>query len=309
MHNYIQDVDLFLPFLHSLLMSERLLEGHSTIITGASSGLGYTIAESFVRAGANIMMCARGEQRLMHACEKLLKIAHKEQIVTAETADISSHKDVTRLLSESDKIFPSINILVNNAAVVGPIGLLESVDWEAWSETIEINLHGAVNLCRQVLPQMKRRKAGKILMISAGGATSPDPRFSAYASSKAALVGFAATLAEEVRIDGIDVNCIAPGGLATTMNDEKLMAGPLNLTPEIYEQLLKRKKEGGQDPNVAAELAVLLASHKTNGITGKLISAVWDDWRKLPSRKDELGNTDIYTLRRIVPTDRGFEWG
>ena len=289
-------------------MSIRILEGRRALITGGSVGLGYAIAEAFVRAGADVMLCARGEEELNSSCSRLSELAQQEQIVVAEPADISLRGDVEKLIRKSNSAFSGIDILINNAAVVGPIGLSDSVDWEAWRKAVEINLLAAVDLCRQVLPGMRGRKSGKILMISAGGATSPDPRFSAYASSKAALVAFAATLAEEVRTDGIDVNCIAPGGLSTRMNDEKVMAGPSKLTPEVYQQLLKRQKEGGEDLNVAAELAVLLASNKADGLTGRLISAVWDDWKKLPDRLSELDGTDIFTVRRVVPGDRGFDW-
>ena len=289
-------------------MSDQVLSGRGAIITGGSIGLGYAIAEAFVEAGAHVMLCARGEDDLYAARDKLAATVRENQIVAAEQADVSQEEDVNRLVASAAAAFPSLDILVNNAAVVGPIGRTESVDWEAWRQAVEINLLGSVQLCRQVIPAMRRRGRGQILMISAGGATSPDPRFSAYAASKAGLVAFAATLAEELRNDGIDVNCIAPGGLATRMNDEKLTAGPENLEPAVYEQLLRRKQDGGESPQLAAELAVLLASSATDGLTGRLISVVWDDWQRLPDRLSALRDTDVYTIRRIVPADRGFDW-
>jgi len=301
-------VDSPLPLRHLLAMSEQVLAGRGAIITGGSIGLGYAIAEAFVGAGAHVMLCARGEDNLYTARDKLSELARGNQIVAAELADISQEQDVSRLVSRATTAFPCLDILINNAAVVGPIGRTESVAWEAWRQAVEINLLGSVQLCRQVIPAMRSRGRGKILMISAGGATGPDPRFSAYAASKAGLVAFAATLAEELRDDGIDVNCIAPGGLATRMNDEKLAAGPENLEPAVYEQLLKRRQDGGESPRLAAELAVLLASPETDGLTGRLISAVCDDWRHLPDLLSALRDSDVYTIRRIVPADRGFDW-
>jgi len=289
-------------------MSKQVLAGRGAIITGGSIGLGYAIAEAFVGAGANVMLCARGEDDLNAAREKLVPLAQPNQIVAVEPADISQEEDVNRLIFRATTAFPSLDILVNNAAVVGPIGRTETVNWDAWRQAVEINLLGSVQLCRRVIPAMRSCGHGKILMISAGGATSPDPRFSAYAASKAGLVAFAATLAEELRDDGIDVNCIAPGGLATRMNDEKLAAGPENIEPAVYESLLRRKQGGGESPQLAAELAVLLASPETDGLTGRLISAVWDDWRYLPDRLSALRDSDVYTIRRIVPADRGFDW-
>ncbi|HSN27544.1 MAG TPA: SDR family oxidoreductase, partial [Kofleriaceae bacterium] len=113
----------------------------------------------------------------------------------------------------------------------------------------------------------------------------------------------------EVRSHGIDVNSIAPGALNTRMLDEVLAAGPEKVGADFYARALKQKDSGGAGLERGAALAVFLASAASNGITGRLISAVWDPWEDLPSRRDELAETDIYTLRRIVPHDRGRGWG
>ena len=140
-------------------------------------------------------------------------------------------------------------------------------------------------------------------------ATNPMPRISAYAVSKAAIVRFAETLAEEVRDSGIDVNAIAPGALNTRMLDEVLEAGPEKVGQAFYERSLKQKESGGVPLDRGAELALFLASEASDGITGKLISAVWDNWEHWPEHLEDLSSSDAYTLRRIVGRDRGFEWG
>jgi NAD(P)-dependent dehydrogenase (short-subunit alcohol dehydrogenase family) len=142
-----------------------------------------------------------------------------------------------------------------------------------------------------------------------GGATNPLPGISAYAASKAAIVRFAETLAEETREYRIDVNAIAPGALNTRMLDEALAAGPDKVGRGFYERALKQKERGGAPLDKGAQLAVFLGSAASDGITGKLISAVWDPWETLPEHLDDLQHTDIYTLRRIVPQDRGIGWG
>jgi NAD(P)-dependent dehydrogenase (short-subunit alcohol dehydrogenase family) len=134
------------------------------------------------------------------------------------------------------------------------------------------------------------------------------PFFSAYAASKAAVVRFGETLAEELREFGVDVNCVAPGAMNTKFLDEALEAGPEKIGRAAYEQAVKQKKNGGVPPERAAALCAFLASAASDGITGKLISAVWDPWEKLAKHKKELASTDIYTLRRIVPQDRGKSW-
>jgi NAD(P)-dependent dehydrogenase (short-subunit alcohol dehydrogenase family) len=116
------------------------------------------------------------------------------------------------------------------------------------------------------------------------------------------------TLAEEVKTLGIDVNSIAPGALNTRLLDEVLEAGPEKVSKSFYERALKQKTEGGSPLERGAELALFLASAKSDGITGKLISAIWDPWDRFPEHLDDLQKTDIYTLRRIIPKDRGMDW-
>src|SRR6185436_20968340 len=111
--------------------------------------------------------------------------------------------------------------------------------------------------------------------LSGGGATNPLPRISAYAASKAAVVRFAETLAEELRDAHVDVNAIAPGPLNTRLLDEVLTAGPEKVGAGFYERSLKQKEQGGAPLERGAELAVFLGSAASDGITGKLLSALW----------------------------------
>ena len=178
-----------------------------------------------------------------------------------------------------------------------------------WFRAIEINLLGAVLLSRAVLPHFKKAARGKIIQLSGGGLRVRCPCLSAYAASKAAVIRFVETLAEETRPHHIDVNAIAPGALNTRMLDEFLAAGPERIGSAFYERSLRQKKDGGAPLGKGADLAVFLGSPSSDGITGKLISAVWDPWEALPDHLDDLNGTDIYTLRRIVPGDRGMAWG
>jgi NAD(P)-dependent dehydrogenase (short-subunit alcohol dehydrogenase family) len=188
------------------------------------------------------------------------------------------------------------------------MGAVADTDWSAWVRTIEINLLGSVLVARAVAPHLARRGYGKILQLSGGGATRPLPRLSAYAASKAAVVRFAETLASELRDRGVDVNSIAPGALNTRMLDDMLAAGPERLGEAVYTRALEQQRSGGAPPRCAAELAVFLGSAASDGITGKLLSALWDPWRELPEHCADL-DSDVYTIRRIVPHDRGLDWG
>ena len=285
------------------------LENRTALITGANQGLGKAIAHAFVLAGANVFLCARDELKLAEVQSELKGSCKTGQRAEAMRADISKRDDVDRLVSAALASFPQIHILVNNAGVYGPKGPIEDVDWDEWVQAIEVNLLGSILIARALLPHFRNHHYGKVIQLSGGGATAPLPFLSAYAASKAGIVRFMETLAEEVKEDGIDVNSIAPGALNTRLLDEVLDAGPQKVGKSFYERSLKQKTEGGSPIERGVELAVFLASAQSDGITGKLISAIWDPWENFPEHLEDLKKSDIYTLRRIVPKDRGMDWG
>lgn len=285
------------------------LLGKNAIITGASQGFGFEVARQFLIEGANVLICARREERLRQAEEDLLATGRNLGRILAFPADVSNYDDVQTLFQQAASNLGPIDILVCNAGVYGPKGLLQEVDWKDWAESISTNIFGTVIPCRLSIPHFVQRKRGKILILSGGGATKPMPNLSAYATSKAAVVRFAETLAEELRPWGVDVNSIAPGALNTRLLEEILQAGPEKVGKTFYEQSLKQRQTGGTPLEIGARLCVYLASSESDGITGKLISAVWDPWMTLHEHASELKNSDIYTLRRVVPKDRGQEWG
>ncbi len=284
------------------------LSGKTAIVTGANQGLGLEISRKYIEAGASVCICARDEGRLTNAKRDLKRLIGPGQEILSIRSDVSRSEDVRRLVERSAEKFGRIDILVNNAGIYGPKGTVEDVDWQEWVRAMEVNVYGSVLMCRAVLQHMKRQKKGKIVQLSGGGATKPLPRLSAYAVSKAAVVRFTETLAEEVGQYNIDVNAIAPGSLNTRMLTEILEAGPAAVGQAFYDQAVKQAQNGGTPLGQAADLAVFLASDLSDGITGKLIAAVWDPWRSLGAHKDDLHGTDIYTLRRILPEDRGKKW-
>ena len=287
----------------------KILAGKKAIITGANQGLGFEIAKKYVQAGADVMLCARSASLLDAARAEVVAMAAPGQKLVAHVADVSIEADVQALVANTLKALGGCHILVNNAGIYGPKGEIESVDWAEWLKTIEINVYGSILMCRALLPHFRAQRYGKVIQLSGGGATNPLPRLSAYAVSKAAIVRFAETLAEEVRGTGIDVNAIAPGALNTRMLDEILKAGPVKVGQAFYDRSLQQKESGGAPLDKGAELALFLASTASDGITSKLISALWDEWERWPDHLDELSSSDAYTLRRISGRDRGFTWG
>jgi 3-oxoacyl-[acyl-carrier protein] reductase len=313
------------------------LAGKLALVTGASRGLGAAIARRLHADGAELILTARDGASLEELAIELRRLPlspspgtpgegrgeglpskiqqpnpHPSPLPTYQErgpeirtfpADLATPADVARLTDFCLSSPNPVEIVINNAAIQGPIGPFDSVDFADWQAVFQVNFFAPVLICRRLLPPMRQLGRGKIVNLSGGGAASPRPDFTAYAASKCALVRFSETLAVELLGSGIDVNCLAPGAMNTRMWQEVLDAGPVAARRE-YENALKRRQSGGVPPEQAAELAAFLAGPASDGITGRLFSAVWDNWRNLPAHRQELADTDIYTLRRIVPEDR-----
>jgi len=284
------------------------LAGRTAIITGASQGLGAAIAEHFLAEGAKVALCGRNIGDL-DVQQKRLAGTFGADRVWAKRADVSKRTDVDALFDEAQSRFGRLDILVGNAGVYGPMGSIDAVDWDEWVEAIAINLTGAVYCARKAVAVFKPQRYGKILMLSGGGATSPLPGISAYAASKAAIVRFSETLALETREWNIDVNAIAPGALMTRLTDQLIAAGPDRVGAALHARMVKLKQEGGTPLTVGAALCGYLASADSDGLTGRLIAAPWDPWPFSEDHRRQIAESDIYTLRRIVPKDRGRTWG
>ena len=283
------------------------LEKRNALITGGSQGLGKVIAEHFLREGANVVICARNAKELC-ATRDELAAKYPARKVLAHTCDVANETQVNELVAFARQGLGSLEALVLNAGIYGPMGPTESVSLEEWRRALDINLFGVLLPCRAVIPHFKKAGAGKIVVLSGGGATNPLPNISAYAASKAAVVRLMETLAEELRPFQVEVNAIAPGALATRLVDEVLAAGPERVGAAFFAKNKQWKENGAVPLELGASLAVYLASPESDGITGKLISAQWDPWQDLQKHRDELAKSDIYCLRRIVPEDRGQKW-
>ncbi|HXW59831.1 MAG TPA: SDR family oxidoreductase, partial [Solirubrobacteraceae bacterium] len=223
-----------------------VLTGRYALITGGTRGLGLEIARNYLLAGAaGVCVCGRDPDALALARKLLEQLAGTEQTVLAEVADVSSPVDVRRIVDTAIGRFGEITILVSNAGIYGPKGTIDRVSWEDWVRAVEINLYGSVLPARALAEHFVERGYGKIVQLSGGGATNPLPGLSAYAASKAAVVRFAETLAEELREHRVDVNAIAPGALNTRLLDEILAAGPEAVGKVFYERALEQQRSGG----------------------------------------------------------------
>jgi 3-oxoacyl-[acyl-carrier protein] reductase len=277
------------------------------LITGTSKGLGAALARRFWDAGYSVGMVARTEEQLRRVAESFSSNTNQRvQFFARDFSDPSSPEDLARQVRSH---LPCLDVLVNNAAIQGPIGPVWTNDMHEWTETLQVNLLAPVVLCRAFVPWMREYGGGSIINLSGGGATGPRANFSAYAAAKTALVRFSETLAEEVRDFGIRVNCIAPGAMRTAMLEQVLGKGASAAGDREYAVASEVLSKGGASMEKVADLALFLASDASKEVTGKLISAVWDNWQQWNKHFEELGASDAYTLRRITGRDRGFGWG
>lgn len=275
----------------------------NVFITGGSKGLGYELAKSFVKNGDNVFITSRNKVELKSAYEnlKLIKIK-EEQKIAYKSGDI--YKDCYSLFRKFIKIFNTIDVLINNAATYGELGKLEDVSIENWSRAIETNLIAPVLLTKLSVKHMRENGKGKIVQISGGGATSPLSNMSAYATSKAAVVRFVECMSLELKDYNIDINAVSPGIMNTSLVKE-VFDNPEKVDKNYYENMKAYKDYSFSHP---VDLIMFLASEKSDGITGKIISAKYDKWQEFENHKDDISNSDAYTLRRVTGSQRGFEW-
>jgi 3-oxoacyl-[acyl-carrier protein] reductase len=219
----------------------------------------------------------------------------------AVQADVAIQADVIRMVDQTIESFGTVDILVNNAGLLGPIGPSVENEADDWARTVMVNLVGTFLCCQAVLPVMIKQRRGKIINLSGGGATGPRPNFSAYAASKAAVVRLAETLAEEVKGYNIQVNAIGPGAAATRMQNEIIVAGDA-AGEQALDEAQRVLETGGTPLDKPAALAVFLASDQSDGLTGKLIAAPYDDWQSWDADHiAELMSAPWFTLRRLDP--------
>jgi NAD(P)-dependent dehydrogenase (short-subunit alcohol dehydrogenase family) len=284
---------------------KKILKNKNILVTGGSLGLGYELAKFFINQGANVIICSRNKLNLKNARRQLQIELSQNQKLIAIKADLSRERDIKRLYDQTLKKFKFLDVLVSNAGVYGPKGSIINTNWINWKKSFEINCFGSIYLIKTFIKLLRKSRRGKIIQLSGGGATSPLPNLSCYAASKAAVVRFAETISFELANFNIDINCVAPGALNTRLLDEILRAGPKRVGKKFYDKSIQQKKSGGAGYSYIIKLIKFLCSQASNGITGKLISAQWDNYEMLAKKKRIINNdSDVFTLRRIVGKDR-----
>ncbi|MGH7994573.1 MAG: SDR family NAD(P)-dependent oxidoreductase [Limisphaerales bacterium] len=264
----------------------------NVVITGSSSGIGKFLADSLAAKG--------------HA---VCRLARSPQDGFGFQCDVADWPALRNCAQGVARKWKTVDGLICCAAIQEPIGPAMDIDPAAWRSTLAANLDGTFFTIRAFYSLL--RKAGrraKIICFSGGGATSPRPNFAAYGVSKAGVVRMVETLATEWQGQPLDINAVAPGAIFTRMTGQVLARGAAGAGKDEFERACKQSRDDAAQLAKVLGLVEFLLSSKSDGITGKLISAVWDPWEKLHEFKQDL-DSDIYTLRRIMPKDRGKMWG
>ena len=273
------------------------LDSKVIVITGGSLGIGFEVAKMCASVGAIVIIAARDEIDLENAIMELNKISDKDH--HSYSIDVSNYESVKTFSKWCLEKFGEIYGLVNCAGVYGPIGKTYQLSMEKFTEAIHINFLGTVYMCHAFITLLNSTTRKKIVNFSGGGAATPFPNFSAYSTSKIAIVRFTENLSIELYEEAFDVNCIAPGFVITRLHQDTLAAGPEAATDTFYENTKKQMESGGVSPEKAANLTVFLLSSESDGITGKFLSAPWDSWQDKEFQTRLKIDKDFATLRRI----------
>ncbi|MBM4264073.1 MAG: SDR family oxidoreductase [Deltaproteobacteria bacterium] len=231
------------------------LKGKVALLTGASRGIGKAIARRYVEAGARVFICARGPHDLASAIDEIRGVGGE---IDGAAGDISQIADVQRIVAAAQVRFGAVDVLVNNASILGPRVPIAEYPERAWQQVIDVNLTGLFLMTREVMGSMLARRQGSIINLSSGVGRTGKARWGAYAVSKFGVEGFSQVLADELKGSGVRVNVVNPGATRTAMRaaaypDEDPLTLPM--------------------PETLGEIFVYLASDKAAGVHGRSLEA------------------------------------
>ena len=271
------------------------LDGQVAIITGAGRGIGRAIALAYAQEGARLALVARSTNELEDTARQAQALGVSACVIPT---DVSVREQVDQMVAQVIDRYSTIHILVNNAAIVGPVGVLQDNDPDHWIQTLQVNLFGTFFCCRAVLPVMVKQGRGQIINVTVSGATSDAPHMSAYVASKAAVVRLTEGLAIELAQTNVHVNLMLPGAIHTRALEEVRDAAAVAGLSELYEACRVLTDGAGDSVEQSADLAVFLACGDSGSLSGRLIS-VSDDFPNLPGRIPEIMGSEVYQSRRV----------
>ena len=283
----------------------NLLKDKVAIVTGGSRGIGKAIAQRFAQEGCNLVLASRTKSELKMTAESIIK--NFSVNVSFYPTDMANEDEVQSMVHKTIDRFGKISILVNNAAIIGPLGEISNINGQEFFDTLKNNVGGTFLCSKAVITFMKSQKQGCIINFSGGGGLNPFPYYDSYSASKAAIVRLTENFALELEKYDINVTAISPGAINTEMFKEQLKAGKNSIGEKNWLALQDQLASGGESIDKASELALFIACQDGKELNGRVISAIWDNWKEIENNKDNIINTDIFKMRRIVPKDRGID--
>jgi len=246
------------------------------LVTGGGRGVGKTITRALSEMGYRVHICARTEA-------ELIKTAEEVKNVKAKRLDVTDYKATRAWIDEILRAAGAIDVLVNNVGVMAAVGPLVDLDMDEWEIVFRRNLFSMVRICHQLIPAMVKKKGGCIINLAGGGSAYPRKNFTAYSCSKAAVVRFSDSLAEEVKDFNIRVNAVAPGLQESAIWRHALRVGE------------KPPTEPWSDPEDLARVIKYIVSAPS--LTGKFLH-IKDNYGAID---EKVMASELYTLRRINP--------
>lgn len=273
------------------MCESRDFRGRRILISGGSRGIGREVAGLLADLGAALVVLARGGAAVQRCVAALPGQGHRA--LALDVGDPRSWETAA-----ASGALDGIDGVVTAAAVLSPVGPLGSYRPQEFWQTMRVNVFGTLLAVHTCLDSLEAT-GGAVVTFAGGGATSPQPRYDAYATSKAAVARLSENLALDLAERGVRINAVSPGFVATDIHTATLRAGP-RLAGESYFASTERKLGDGATPaHRAAELTAFLLSEAAEGITGRLISAPWDPWEDPSFQRRLREQPDLATLRRI----------
>jgi NAD(P)-dependent dehydrogenase (short-subunit alcohol dehydrogenase family) len=239
----------------------------TAVVTGAGRGIGRTIAQTLVREGFRVALCARTHDEIADAAREVDPGGKKTLPVAV---DLMSEGAADHIVEAVNERFGPISLLVNNAGMAGPVGPFWEIDLSEWEACFALNFHAAVELTRRVLPQMVERDTGAIVNVASDSAVAPIAYCSAYGTSKAALVRFTAAVAAELPDSAVSIFAIHPGVVRTPMNEASIQRPEVQRYVPDFCRILAEDRVVG--PERAAALVLTLASGTCRHLSGQYIT-------------------------------------
>ena len=272
-------------------MDKVELIGQVAIVTGGGRGLGQAIAQTLAQAGAVVVVAARSSAQLV---ETVALIEQQGGRALSFEVDVTDQRTVQRMVAEVEQTFGAVDLLVNNAGVVTPLGPIWEVDAEAWWRCLDINLRGSFLCTKAVLPNMIARRQGRILNMASGAGVEAVAYVSAYVTSKTALIRFTENVAVETQAYGLSVFAIEPGTVRTAMSEYLYSSEAGQQWVPWFRQIFDEGRDAPMDQ--LTRLVLSLASGQADALSGCTIS-IADDLTELIKRAMAIKQEELYTLK------------